>query len=294
VIPVKQLQVSDRFRITDKESVLDEMQQALAIAEFTKNRWYIRRAGRDYVEIGPEHIDHDYTLPLDNTWGDIKRQFFSLKERVRSVQSDMQDVIEKLGRILRTTDPLEALSIVDAEFDIHNERISFYAGDLWDDDFWNTAKGHKAKVEELRAKGLLHPYLKLQEAVEARVLDDLAAHAPFDRNSAYRLTMTYDPKTLALEGCGGDMADIPQKELQRSERMSDQGHRVLRDCPGKIRILCFVGQWSYGKWDSSSSKFIPLDPNAVKDWRVLIREHLWKVRRPIFESIDKHLDLPEI
>ncbi|MGO9122893.1 MAG: hypothetical protein ACLQPD_35390 [Desulfomonilaceae bacterium] len=285
IVPARQVMRSKHFSVRNKQLSLDRIDHALKIAELEANRWFLRSTQYEYIEINADHIDYEYQLPFDNWWGDVKKQFFGLKERVRSLKMEMEDTIEVLRRILLEKDPVEALNIIEAELEISREEICFRAKDFWDPDFWEVATAQKKKASQLRERGLLEAYVALQTAIEDWIVDDLSPRMPLRATDSYEITVVYNSDTLALIDLS---SNVSVSEVSRANEM--RGHDVLVDKPGNVRIGFLPARWGFL---APGEGVILIEHESVADWRPLLRDRVWLVRRPIMECIESHLQLVE-
>lgn len=113
----KRLIKGGEFEITSKKRALDRIEHALKNADFFKNRTFIGTS--NYLKLTPDQIEHEFLLPLENSYGDIQRVFYEEEKKLQRTLLDLEEVTEAMGRILRSTDPQEAFEIFESEVQIH-------------------------------------------------------------------------------------------------------------------------------------------------------------------------------
>lgn len=285
IVPARQVMRSKQFTVRNKQLSLEGIDHALRVAEFEANRWFLRSTSYEYIELNADHIDYEYQLPIDNYWGDVKKEFFELKKRVRSLKWELEDTIEVLQRILLETDPVEALNIIEAELEIQRDEICFRANDFWDDEFWEVATAQKRKASQLRQRGLLDAYVALQTVIEDWIVNDLSSRMPLQAIDCYEITVAYNADTLSLIDLSSSVRISPASRVNDTE--SDN---LLLNEPGKIRIGSAPGRWGFL---APGEGVVLLEHESIDDWKPLIREKVWHIRRPIMECIESHLSLVE-
>jgi hypothetical protein len=80
------------YEITQRKRALDRIEHALKNADFLANRRFI--GGTRYVSLSLDQIDHDLTMPVDNWWGDIQKEFFRGKKKLQSTLFEMEQIAE--------------------------------------------------------------------------------------------------------------------------------------------------------------------------------------------------------
>lgn len=187
------------YTVLRQKSALDKIESALHTAKLSSNRQFLYRAG--YVDVQPDHIAHDWLLPIDNDWGDIGKAFFDAKKSLRHTMLEMEDVIDAISKILRSTNPSEAISVYEEEVKEYigggnnRDSLMFRCDGFTDGDFEQTVRLHNEKLERLRDLKIENSYFALQGAFEAAVVDQLP---PLVKHGAeaVRITISYSPDDL--------------------------------------------------------------------------------------------------
>lgn len=187
------------YEITHRKHALDRIEHALKNADFLANRRFI--GGTRYVKLSPDQIDHDLTMPLDNGWGDVQKEFFKGRKKLQSTLFDIEEIADALCRILRTTDPMEALRVYEDHIADHvgrgglgeeiGVRIEFF-----DEDFFTAVENHRARLSKLKELGFEGNYFKLIEAYNRVVLKKVLKLARDPKLRAVEISVTYDEKSL--------------------------------------------------------------------------------------------------
>lgn len=180
-----------------------------------------------------------YQEPLDNWYGDIPEQFVELKQKAQRAAFDIEEVIEKLNEILETDDPERALEIAD-ELDHEYGRHIWFQDGLFDGDFYTVVKQHKERHDNLQSAGILDLYFKLQKDCSLYICSNLAKYMPIGGNTAYLLTISYDPKDLAGWTFSADL-----KEVEGLFVKKEGEHWLHKDAPFRRCLVCL--SWLFGR-----------------------------------------------
>jgi hypothetical protein len=188
------------YEITRRALALDRIEHALKNADFFSNRRFI--GSTRYVDLSSDQIDHDLTIPLDNEWGDVPKEFFKGKKKIQSTLYDMEEITEALSKILGATDPMEALRIYEEDVEDHVRRGGF-GGEIsvrcefFDEDLFTVVKNHRARLAKIRELGIEGNYLKLIETLKVTVLKEVANLSADPNLKAVEISVTYDPESLS-------------------------------------------------------------------------------------------------
>jgi hypothetical protein len=266
------------YEITQRKHALDRIEHALKNADFLANRRFI--GGTRYVKLTRDQIDHDLTVSLDNGWVDIPKQFFKGKQKLQSTLFEMEQIAEALSKILRATDPMEALRI-------YEEDIADCVGrgglgdeiavrfDFFDEDFFNAVKNHRARLAKLKELGLEGNYFKLIETFNTAVLEKVLKLACGPKLQAVEISVTYDEKTLRDVVIHVTPASIEGHEPQVIT--SEKGAQtVIVRIPAQMHLT----HERHMSWKQVHE----IDTDERK---VFLKEQLWQLRRPFQGALDK-------
>ena len=256
---------TSNYEITQRKLALDRIEHALKNADFFANRRFI--AGTRYVELSPDQIDHDLTIPLDNGWGDLPKAFFKGKKKIQSTLFNMEDIAEALSKILQATDPIEALRI-------YEDEVSDYVGhgglgeeikvscEFFDEDFFTGVKNHRARLAKLRELGIEGNYFKLIETFNGTVMREVLNLSTDPKLVAVEIAVTYDP---------GSLADAAVRVSAGSIKGGDS--KVL--VTGKGAQTFIVG--------------VPAELHsiALAERDDFLKKWLWRFRRPFQDALDR-------
>lgn len=179
------------YEITQRTLALDRIEHALKNADFLANRRFIGQTR--YVKLSADQIDHDLTIPLDNEWGNIQREFFNGKKKLQSTLFELEHVSESIHRIISASDPIEALSIYDSEVSDHIGRGAFgrelaFSLEFFDEDFFDVVRKHRARLAKLKELRLEGNYFRLLETYNRTVVKEL-------------IELSRDPELRSVEIC---------------------------------------------------------------------------------------------
>lgn len=274
----KRLLEEGAFRITNKKRALDRIEHALKNADFLKNRRFL--SASSYFKPSPDNIDHDYLLPLDNGYADIRQSFFEEKEKLQSTLFELEELTEAMQEILRSTDPEVAQRVFE-------EKIGDYLGrgglgteiqvrcEAFDDeDFLTAVKNHKQRLAKLWELGLTDAYFDLMKVVEREVVSHVSALGAVDENDVVSVTVEYD-----------DHLSNPVVRVKRATDKRPHLHKVQKSRLGKHTIL--LKPWDWLSWEVRTGK--EEAPSTTEDISRAFAKVPWQFRRRFQKEIDRHL-----
>jgi hypothetical protein len=251
--------------VNNKGLALDRMEHALRNADFLANRRFL--GSTSYVEISRDHIDEDYLKPLDNSYGNLQKEFFASKKKLQSALFDTEEVADAMRRILASTDPMEAFRIYEDEISQHVDGSGRL--DLGRPrDFIEAARTHTARLIRLRALGIEGSYFALLRECERSLLAQLTATSFDSCTQSIQVTLAYDRETLR----------DPHVEIGRCGT-SDPTPHVAVSTKGK--------QVVYFDLKRTLPRFAGTLSTDVVERGKLIRDDLWRIRRPLVDAVDR-------
>jgi hypothetical protein len=211
------------YLVLQQAAALGKIEHALTIADLFANRRFLFSSG--YVDVDQGHIDHDYLLPLDNEWGDIKQEFYRNKKKLQSTLYEMDAVMEAMGKILRSTDPEEACRIYEEDITPHigsggwKTSLSFTCEAFEEEDFQTTVRKHKERLAKLRELKVESSYFALLAAYEAAMRAQVPAVVAAG-GRAIQLVVTYAPEDLMdpTVQVTAQAGPAPTRAVQTSDR----------------------------------------------------------------------------
>lgn len=265
---------SKNHEIIDHTVALDRIDHALKSANFMSNRRFL--GATSYVKISPDHIEHDFLLPLDNRYADIGKTFFDEKRKLQRIIFNAEEILESMQKMLRSTDPERA-------FRIYEEDLWQYIGsghglvidaDFFnDEDFLEAVQNHKQRLKGIRAKGVEATFFALLKKIDAEVPGRIS-YFNIVETTRVRISVTYDADTLSN-------ARVTVREVASAEEAprlvrSKHGHHEIEFAP----YQCF--SWEIRAGEARA-------PETVEEVEAEIREHIWQIRRPLQSEIEKYL-----
>lgn len=181
--------------IFSNSSALDRIELALINANFMANRIFLSE--RRYVQLSPDQIEPDLALPVDSWYGSIKRSFHEEKKKLQRTVYDMEEVLDTMHQMLRSTDPVDAYNLYKSVISQHvnwSHQLSFPANYFNNVDLVNEVKSCRARLARLRELNLAGPYLHLVETYRNAVIDGVVDLGK--REGWIRIEVTYQVSTL--------------------------------------------------------------------------------------------------
>ncbi|KAB2968967.1 hypothetical protein [Zoogloea sp.] len=271
-IPGAKLLRESTYEILNKRRALDKIEHALNNANFLRNRSYF--GGSQYVKIEKHHIDNDYLVPIDNGYCDFDKEFFEQKKKLQSALFDLEEVTEAIGKILRSTDPIEAFELYEESIEQYigsggwRSCLSFKSDFFEDEDFISAARNHRARLNKIREFGLEHDYLNLLDEYEQKTVSWIINNEAWKTNDFLKVSINYDAKTLKN-------ATV---RFQSVESDATKFDKVISSVLGKQTII-FKPASLKRAWDA------PHD----SDTSSIVRSNSWIIRRTFQKELDKHL-----
>lgn len=231
------------FEILNKSLALNKIEHAIRQSDFKRNRMFL--GATNYIKLCPEQIEHDFLLPLDNGYADLKRTFFEHKKRLQSTLFDIGEVVEGMNNILKASDPEEAFNIYEDVISQHigsslGTYISFNVDFFDDEDFLEAVKNHKARLSAIRKLGLESSYFFLLKSFEKSVAEQ-TAKLKLSKEDKVEVTIKYDANTLK------NPSIIVSKTIYNGDcphvETSALGHQKLYFYP-----------WSWFSWEIRAGK----------------------------------------
>ena len=137
--------LTQRFEVLDRERSLDRIENALRSADFRANRSFLSWAMPSLGGDRPP-IQHKYTEPIDNWWGDIPSAFEELQIAAGRAQWNLRDALMLLQEIEACDDPQRALAIAEELRDEWGGAVSFPINDLYNEDFQSAVLHHRRRL----------------------------------------------------------------------------------------------------------------------------------------------------
>lgn len=195
-------------RVRSVEQVLSQVERSLQQADFRKNRLFYR-----YLTSTNENteapIDYDFTLPLSNSWGDIVEGFHKLQSRTRQLIYDLKSDIKTLEEAMSITDPIRFAEIFEYGHFYFLEDYFYRNSRFFDEEFYNTLVSHKKRVDLLRSRDMLQPFVLLKGKIE----EELARRLPKYRKTA----VSYICIDVVIDHSALSVQSVSEYESQEDE-----------------------------------------------------------------------------
>ncbi len=273
-LPGRQV-LSNKYKITSPSRALDRIEHCLLLSNFQRNRDFMSWLLPSFSEISIDHIENEYTLPLENWYQDIPKGIFKLKKNIEMIMYDLKELTASFNIVLNETDPLKILSILEEIY--FNYEKGFPLGDeFYDSELHNVVLHHKKMVDSLRNDGLLENFLDLQNALESFICDDLAHYTKLDPSLAYVINVTYKEDDLAGYSFRSKIVRLIEIVIEDKKEVFD----FISDMPGNIEAYVIPGRLGFGKWKNGQ-----YSEEGITDWHEAVKDKLWLIRRPIMEKI---------
>ncbi|WP_311948448.1 hypothetical protein [Halomonas piscis] len=264
------------FEILNKAEALNKIEHALKKSDFKRNRMFL--GATNYIKLSSDQIEHDFLLPLDNGYADLKEEFFKNKKRLQSTLFDIEEVVEGMKDILKTSDPEEAFRVYEDVIGHYigasmGTYISFGVEFFDDEDFLEAVKNHKERLSAIRNLGLESSYFALLDSF-VKSVSMQTSKLELSKEERVEVTVKYDSRTLE------NPSVIVSKASYEGECPS-----VEASVLGCQRL--YFHPWSWFSWEiRAGEEAVPVKPSDIEQQYI---NSSWKFRRPFQVSIEKLL-----
>lgn len=267
-LPGSAILKDSKYEVINKGRALDTIEHALRNANFMRNRAYF--GASQYVKVEKHHIDSDFLVPIDNGYCDIDKEFYEQKKKLQSTLFELEEVTEAIGKILRSTDPIEAYGIFEESIQqyIGSRGLSFSADFFGDDDFVAAATNHKERLKKIRALNIEHDYLQLLDEFEKQVLDWVLRTEAWKSEDTLKVTSHYDESYLKNLRLKFEVAEPSTNKFPAIIR-SKLGHHVILLKPASLK----------NSWNKRNDA----TPEEI------VSKNSWQIRRAFQREVDTHL-----
>lgn len=245
--------ISQRFEVLDQARALNQIDKALQDADFYRNRSFLSWALPGNESMAP--ILPMYEETIDNWWGNIPHGFNKLRERVKRVRWDIEEVLGKLREMEESPDPERVLDLAEDLWREYRGDVSL-PRDLWDEDFLSVVQYHKRRFNELNEAGLLSAHAYIKRTAIKYLTDEIAPRMPMARDDTFVLRMRYDPNTFLRVNFESRFEKPPALWPTKSPDC-DRWHYedapntlgLLTSSPGDIELYVLPGRYSYDRFE---------------------------------------------
>ncbi|RXZ81926.1 hypothetical protein EBB07_13050 [Paenibacillaceae bacterium] len=266
--------LSNKYKITSFSRALDRIERSLLFSNFQENRSFMSWILPSFSEISIDHIENEYTLPLENWYADIPQGIFDLKKNIEMIMYDLSELTSTFNTVLNETDPLKILGILEGIYSYFAQ--SFPLGDnYYDSELHDVVLYHKKIFDSLRTEGLLENFFDLQNALGNFICSDLVLHTKLDSSFAYVINVSYNKNDLANYSFHSKI--VPLGDITEDNKRL---FGFISSLQGNIEAYVIPGRLGFGTWKNGE-----YSGEGVTDWHGAIKERLWIIRRPIMEKI---------
>jgi len=210
-LPGSIILVSNKYLVHSRKNTLDRIENQLMLADFTKNRkflsWRLPSSSIDASAILPE-----FKEPIDNWWGEIPKEFKTLKETAYSAMIKIEEIYNLLKEITEEVNPIKAFEYID---DIRYEcrdgqgrwSISL-PEDLYTEDFEMVCRQHLEKVNNLKNEGLLDNYLNIKNILKDKIPKFICDNLPIDANTVHSIIIDYSTNDFNINSIDQKLISI--------------------------------------------------------------------------------------
>lgn len=271
-LPGSAILKNSKYEVINKGRALDTIEHALRNANFMRNRVYF--GASQYVKVEMNHIDSDFLVPIDNGYCDIDKEFYEQKKKLQSTLFDLEEVTEAIGKILRSTDPIEAYGIFEESIQQYigsggyGSQLCFSVDFFGDDDFVAAATNHKERLKKIRELNIEDDYLQLLDEFEKQVLEWVLTNEAWKSEDILKVTSHYDEsrlKNLRLK-------------FEVSEPSTHKFPAIIKSMPGHHVIL-----FKPANFKNSWNKLKDATPEEI------VSKNSWQIRRVFQREVDAHL-----
>ncbi|MGM1019248.1 MAG: hypothetical protein ACQEXV_01540 [Bacillota bacterium] len=273
-LPGKQV-LSNRYRITSVTRALDRIERSLLLSNFKENRSFMSRILPNFSEISIDHIETEYTIPLENWHEDIPHGIFNIKKNIETIMYDLNELTSSFNTVLYETDPIMILEILERIFFDYAE--NFKLGDnYYDRELHHVVLYHKEMFDSLYNDGLLEIFLKLQSDLGKFICCDLGLYTKIDSTFCYVINILYNKDNFTNYSFHSKI--IPIADLLVENRKEIFG--FISSLPGNIVAYCIPDRLGF---ETRKNGEYP-ERDSI-DWEKVVENKLWVIRRPIMERI---------
>jgi len=236
-ITLKELRTIPEAEARSMEFVLSRIDNRLAKADFIKNRTFYRYLLEESGKTEPP-IDHDYTLPLANYWGDITEYMSELRTKVRELVVDLKHDTRTLEDALGKTDAVEFMDVFENErFFFLDDYFYRHRHDYSDNEIYHILLSHRKRVQLLRERNMLQAFLLLKKELALKIGNAVPEYRT-SRADYLCFDITVDSDTLRIVDFAKYESDGSFLNTQKdnAHSMSSDDTYGVRVNPGKYTI----------------------------------------------------------
>lgn len=176
------------YKVTSRKDTLDKIEDSLIKADFAKNRRYLTWA-LPSSEISIDDISPDFSVSIDNFWGNIPEAFYETKVQASKAVNEIEQIFNVLKNIATSSDPSGIIDYLeDLRFYCRGGNDNWYISipnDIYNEDFIEVVQRHNKIIQALRENKRLDDYIQCVEFIKNDFIDFLCSSLPFSTNKAH-------------------------------------------------------------------------------------------------------------
>jgi hypothetical protein len=256
------LVTSGQHQVHDLGVMLADIEHAMASLDFNRNHSFLSWVLPSMRTSDRAPLSPDYTLPIENWYGDIPKEFERIQNAARSSIYEIEDVMNMLGEIEGSADPVRVLDLAEGLWHEHRGSVNL-SDELYDPDLHQVILERKKRTDALHAGNCVGPFVaahrEVKRVVEASLVGDTGASPAWP----WRVTFTYDPHTFLDARC---QVEFPPSLPPSEDGVHRMGERTLRGTPGRIEIE--IDMRALLDWHRNSRRGIATDSPVPLDQAV--------------------------
>lgn len=242
---------TDRYLISSNKNTLDRIENHLKLADFTKNRKFISWK-LPSSEVDTDAIKTEFKEPLDNWWGEIPKEFKTLKESAHSTMVYIEDIYNNLKKVTEEIDPIKVFEYI---HEIKSECCDGYGNwkiklpdDLYNENFETVCHQHLEKVNYLKNKGLLDKFISLKELLKKDISDYVCKNLPIGPNTVLSIFIDFSTKDFTINSItyklteANDYWKVPNLLNQFGHIDTDKYYGIKDISKGKFEYYWLAGR----------------------------------------------------
>ena len=229
---------SNAFLVTDKKRALDRIERQLEHADFISNRRFMSWV-MSSVRLDASPISPIYQELIDNSYGNLRDTFSSIKKDVQNAAFKVAEVLDRLNDISRESDPLVVEEIID-ELSCDHKRgtgeWSIALPRLDDEEFYQACREHKRVFDALKGAYLLEFFLDARKSLIQHLSEYAADRLLSGFPNPVDFELIYNPNDFSdLKICPLEHAYAPVRQAPADDPYAFyRSFQVLTSRPGNI------------------------------------------------------------
>jgi hypothetical protein len=205
----------DKFKVISRREILDKIETQLIKADFAKNREYLSWT-LPSTEISIDDILPEYSVPIDNYWGDIPEGFYETKKNAAKALIEVENVCFILKSIAAEADPDKAAEYLDdLRYHCRGGGGNWYISlpdNIYNEEFIEIIQRHQEIIQNLKDHKKLDEYLRSQKKIEDDFIEFLCDELPFDSKLTHKSIIKFDKESLKITSIINELIKVSSDE----------------------------------------------------------------------------------